>query len=68
MKAAKLREQTNEELDSLRREMSRELMDLRVKGVNRGDSPGQPLRKRTLRRDLARIETIVKERGAHDNG
>ena len=68
MKASKLREQTSEEMDSLRREMRKELMDLRIKGTHREDSPGQPLRKRTLRRDLARIETIMKERGARDNG
>ena len=64
MKASKLREQTVAELQSLRQEMSKELLELKVKGTNRGDSPGQPMRKRTLRRDLARIMTIMKERGS----
>jgi len=62
MKAASVREQTDEELKQLLAEMTRELFELKgKKGI--GDASGQPLRVRTLRRDLARLKTVMRERG-----
>ena len=61
MKAVNLREQTDEELEQLRDNTRKELFDLKVRqGV--GDSSEQPLRARTLRRDVARILTVMRER------
>jgi large subunit ribosomal protein L29 len=61
MKARNLREQTDEELAQLAVDMRKELFDLKVKKGS-GVSASQPLRIRTLRRDLARIETVLTER------
>lgn len=61
MKAVKLREHTDDELQQLYQDTRKELFDLRVrKGT--GDSSEQPLRIRVLRRDIARIETVLGER------
>ncbi len=60
MKASTIREQTSEELEQLLEDTQRELVDLNVKrGVQ--DSSEQPLRIRSLRRDVARIKTILGE-------
>lgn len=67
MKASKLREQTGEELQTLYRELSRELLDLKVKG-SVGEASRQPVRRRLLKRDMARILTIMKERGVTIHG
>jgi len=62
MKASELREQTGEEILQTLRETTRELQDLRArKGV--GDTSEQPLKERTLRRNLAKIKTVLHERG-----
>lgn len=61
MKAARLREHTDEELEQLLNDAVKELFDLRIK-KGKGDSSEQPLRIRVLRRDLARIKTVLKER------
>lgn len=67
MKASNLREQTGEELQQLLEDTQRELVDLNVKrGVQ--DSSEQPLRIRSLRRDIARIKTILTEREAVTHG
>ena len=61
MKASSVREQTDEELKQLLADLTRELFELKgKKGV--GDASGQPLRMRTLRRDLARLKTVLRER------
>jgi len=61
MKAAQIREQTDEELQNLLRERTRQVVDSKAKkGI--GDGSEQPLRIRTLRRELARIKTIIRER------
>lgn len=61
MKAAKLREHSPEELRQMQDDTAREMSELKAKkGV--GSTPEQPLRIRTLRRNLARIKTIMKER------
>lgn len=61
MKAAGLREQTGEELQQMLRETNRELFDLRVKAGG-GNTPRRPIRVRLLRRDAARIQTVLRER------
>jgi len=60
MKASKIREHTDEELQNLRRETKQQIMELRIK--KKAASAEQPLRLRLLRRDLARIETVIRER------
>jgi large subunit ribosomal protein L29 len=60
MKIKELREMTVEELGARRRELRREMLNLRVQ-----QQIGQlenPSRIQTLRREVARIETIVTER------
>lgn len=48
-----------EELRQLREDTAKEILEFRMKkGI--GDSSGQPLRIRTLRRDLARVETVIR--------
>ena len=60
MKAKELRELTVEELRQRFADTRRELFDLRVqKSTGRLE---RPLRLRTLRRDIARIETLMAER------
>jgi large subunit ribosomal protein L29 len=61
MKAVNLREQTDEELRQLGRDTEKELHELRVKrSVAEAAEP--PMRLRLLRRDLARIKTVLRER------
>ena len=62
MKASKIREQTDDELRTLYQELSREKLELRV-NTSVGDASEQPVRRRLIRRDLARILTVAKERG-----
>ena len=67
MKASDLRDQKTEELLRLLEDTQKELVDLCVRrGVQ--DSSEQPLRIRTLRRDVARIKTVLREREAVANG
>ena len=61
MKAAKLREQTNEELAQTHEDLNGEYVDLRLK-KGAGDASRKPVRQRLLRRDMARIKTIIRER------
>lgn len=62
MKIKELREMTVEELVARRRELRQEMLNLRVQ-----QQIGQlenPTRLKLLRREVARIETIVTERSA----
>lgn len=60
MKAKDIRELSLEELNKKLRESREELVNLRVrKQVGQVENPSQL---RTLRRDIARIETILKEK------
>ena len=61
MKASNLREQTDDELLQLFEDTKKELFDVKLK-KGWGDSAEQPLRIRTLRRDVARIKTTIRER------
>ncbi|MFO7870303.1 MAG: 50S ribosomal protein L29 [Kiritimatiellia bacterium] len=62
MKAPQIREQTDEEIRETFADTKKELLNLRVKQAG-GDSSQQPLRVRSLRRDMARIKTVMRERG-----
>jgi large subunit ribosomal protein L29 len=62
MKALNIREQTDEELQQACRDMRRELFDLRIR-KRTGEGAENPLRIRTLRRDVARAMTVLRERG-----
>jgi large subunit ribosomal protein L29 len=61
MKAAKLRELTSEELAERLDEAGKELFDIRVR-VATGDASEKPLKRRFLRREAARIKTLMRER------
>ena len=67
MKAGRLRENTDEELRQQYEDTRRERSDLRLKKHVGGDSV-QPLRLRTLRREIARIKTVMREREIASNG
>jgi len=67
MKAAKLRELTVEELRQTHADTERAIREFRAKrGI--GDASEQPLKIRMLRRDLARIKTVMRERGVPEHG
>ncbi|NKB24485.1 MAG: 50S ribosomal protein L29 [Kiritimatiellae bacterium] len=60
MKTSKIREMTDEELDQLYRDTRKEIFNLRMQKAT-----GQlenPLRLRGVRRDVARIKTVLNER------
>lgn len=62
MKAVKIREHTVEELRQLLDDKTRELLTVKArKGM--GEGAEHPMFLRNLRRDLARIKTVMKERG-----
>lgn len=60
MKASELREQTVAELEQSERDLMRELWSLRMK--NYTNQLDDTARVRTLRRDIARIKTVLAER------
>lgn len=62
MKSNKLREMTPEEMTRMALDVRKELFDIQIK-KSKGEAIENPLRIRTLRRELARIETVIKERG-----
>ena len=66
MKASTSREQTDDELRQLSDDTQKELFDVKIK-KGWGDSAEQPLRIRTLRRDVARIKTMMRERELKKN-
>jgi large subunit ribosomal protein L29 len=60
MKAMELRELDADTLASRARELERELFDLRIrKAIGQLEAPGKI---RNVRRDLARVQTILKEK------
>ena len=67
MKAQQLREQTPEELAQSLREAGDKLFDIRVK-KSLGDSTAPPSQIPVLRREIARIKTVMRERKAEQNG
>lgn len=60
MKAKGLRDQTREELLQICEETSKQIFDLRAK-KGLGEPSEHPLKIRLLKRDLARVKTILKE-------
>jgi large subunit ribosomal protein L29 len=60
MKATVLREQTSEELGATLDQLHQELFDLRVRR-DLGETE-DPMRIRGLRRDMARVKTVLNER------
>ncbi|MBT3194672.1 MAG: 50S ribosomal protein L29 [Verrucomicrobia bacterium] len=60
MKATQLREKTAEELQEAYDETRQALFDLQVR-VDTGDGTEQPLKARVLRREVARIKTVMRE-------
>ena len=70
MKATQLREKTADELRETYDETRQALFNLQVR-VNTGDGAEQPLKARSLRRDVARIKTVLRElerEGAKNHG
>uniref|UniRef100_A0A7C4XK61 Large ribosomal subunit protein uL29 n=1 Tax=candidate division WOR-3 bacterium TaxID=2052148 RepID=A0A7C4XK61_UNCW3 len=59
MKVFELREKTREELTDLLNGLYRELFNLKIRRASQ-ELPN-PLRLRTIRRDIARIRTILRE-------
>lgn len=59
MKPYKLRELSREELEQRRGELTEELFNLRFASSTR--ALDNPLRLRTLRKEVARINTIIRE-------
>ena len=66
MKAVELKELTLDELISREDEMTDELSRLRIQlSIKRLDNP---LQVRVVRRDLARVKTIIAEKAAAEDG
>jgi ribosomal protein L29 len=61
MKPKKLREQSVEELRQLGVDTRRRMAEMRAKKGTK-DATDQPMQRRVLRRDLARILTVLRER------
>jgi large subunit ribosomal protein L29 len=62
MKIKELRESTVEELSTRRRELKQEALNLRIQQSAGGGQLENPARLRHIRREIARIETIITER------
>jgi ribosomal protein L29 len=62
MKAKELRELTDEELREMYDERRLALFEKRVRKDLEGDAAQNPVGARSLRRELARINTVLKER------
>jgi large subunit ribosomal protein L29 len=67
MKAAKIREHTDDELRQMAEDTAQQIYDLHTK-KGAADATDHPLRVRLLRRELARIKTIIRERELKRNG
>ena len=63
LKATRLREQTDEELRQALDETVRARFDVQVRKTT-GDGSTHPVHLRGLRRDIARIKTVLRERKA----
>ena len=67
MKAKELRDQTIDELKQLCEETQKQVFDLRAKTAL-GEGTDQPQRITMLKRDLARIKTVITEQEARKDG
>lgn len=66
MKPESLREQTVDELKQQADDLSTELFALRVKKA--AGTAGRSIKTRLLRRDIARVKTVLRERELRANG
>lgn len=66
MKAKDLRDQTKDELVQICEEMTKQIFDLKAK-KGLGEPAEHPLKIRLLRRDLARIKTVLREQELKKN-
>ncbi len=66
MHARDLRELSTEELDQKLAELIEERFRLRFRSAT--EQIDNPLQFRTLRRDIARVKTVLRERAAHTEG
>lgn len=62
MKIKELRESSVEELSTRRRELKQEALNLRIQQSTGGGQLENPARLTHIRREIARIETIITER------
>ncbi len=62
MKAAELRQMTDEELKAKLDELKEELFQLRFQKAAQAGAVDKPHRFRQIRRDIARILTVLRER------
>lgn len=60
MKASELRELTNEEIQKQKKEITEELFNLRIQVATQQTTNVARIKK--LRRDLARVHTVIKEK------
>lgn len=67
MKAANLRENTEEELLQMIEDTRKALSELKVKSII-GDSAEEPTKAKQYRRDIARIKTVLNQRSSQDKG
>jgi large subunit ribosomal protein L29 len=63
MKADQIRELSAEEIRTRLVELEEERFRLRFRGAT--EALSNPLRLRTIRRDIARLQTVLAEKGAH---
>ncbi len=66
MKATEIREMTNEELTSKLQEFKSELLILRFQ--NETGQLENPMKINLLKKDIARVKTVLRERAANVNG
>ncbi len=66
MKIKQIREKATDEIRGDIRETERQLLDLQVKKTV-SDGTTQPLTIRALRRDVARMHTVIREREIQNN-
>ena len=66
MKAAEIRELTNEELMAKLEQFKSELFVLRFQ--NETGQLENPMKINLLKKDIARVKTVLRERAAHVNG
>ncbi len=61
MKPAEIRDKSLEEIKAKEQELTKELFNLRMRHAT--NQLENPLRLRTLRKDVARIKTVIAEKG-----
>ena len=67
MKAREIKENSIEELHQMEEDAERQIFEIKAK-KGFGDSSEQPLKIRFLRRNLAKIKTVIRERELKKNG